>query len=86
MPRSVPATVTLPSASTRSSIEASSSSPASLFMLVTSLAVAICMTGPPVGMEREPKVPPPPLMMSVSPCTILIFSSGRWTWSDTIWA
>ena len=67
MALSVPATVNLPFSKTMSCSAASSVCAASFFPLAMTLSAAISSAVPPQAIEREPKVPVPIAIWSVSP-------------------
>jgi len=68
--RSVPATLTEPSANSRSRGLASSASAAISLRFSASFFADIDTDTPPAGIELDPPVPPPVGIRAVSPCTM----------------
>ncbi len=76
MARSVPAMRKAPSSKTRSAPATSSSSSASGRKRAITSSAAWLIELPCIVAEREPPVPPPLAIRSLSPCTKRIFSNG----------
>ena len=86
MARSVPAMRTLPSAISKSATAASSLSAAKSFSEPTKVSEARETITAPIGIDRDPPVPLPVGIRSVSPCTTLMRSIGTSRYCATIWA